>query len=53
MGNTFIIAGKEVRIYLTTWTSYVLCGAFMLITAFFFQSLVAGCVADMRHCFRA
>ena len=40
MRNTLTIAGKEVRIYLTTWTSYILFGAFILITAFFFQRLV-------------
>jgi ABC-2 type transport system permease protein len=41
MRNVLAIAGKESRIYLTTWTSYILFGAFMLITAFFFQSLVS------------
>jgi ABC-2 type transport system permease protein len=40
MRNTFAIAGKECRVYLTTATSYVLFGAFTLITAFFFQRLV-------------
>ena len=40
MRNTLAIAGKEVRVYLTTWTSYILFGAFLLITAFFFQRLV-------------
>jgi ABC-2 type transport system permease protein len=40
MRNTLAIAGKETRVYLTTWTSYVLFGAFLLITAFFFQRLV-------------
>src|SRR5690242_9498221 len=40
MRNTLAIAGKESRVYLTTWTSYILFGAFMLITAFFFQRLV-------------
>lgn len=40
MRNTLAIAGKETRVYLTTWTSYILFGAFMLITAFFFQRLV-------------
>lgn len=40
MRNTLAIAGKETRIYLTTWTSYVLFGAFVLITAFFFQRLM-------------
>ena len=41
MRNTFAIAGKECRVYLTTWTSYIIFGAFMLITAFFFYRLVA------------
>lgn len=41
MRNTLAIAGKEARVFLTTWTSYILFGAFMLITAFFFQRLVA------------
>jgi ABC-2 type transport system permease protein len=40
MRNMLAIAGKETRIYLTTWTSYILFGAFTLITAFFFQRLV-------------
>jgi ABC-2 type transport system permease protein len=40
MRNTLAIAGKETRIYFTTWTSYVLIGAFVLITAYFFQALV-------------
>jgi ABC-2 type transport system permease protein len=40
MRNTLAICGKETRIYLTTWTSYILFGAFSLITAFFFQRLV-------------
>ncbi len=40
MKNLFAIAGKEVRVYLTTWTSYILFGSFILITAFFFQQLV-------------
>ncbi|MEK7705400.1 MAG: ABC transporter permease subunit [Myxococcota bacterium] len=40
MRNTLAIAGKEARIYLTTWTSYILFGAFLLISAFFFQRLV-------------
>ena len=34
------IAGKDIRVYLTTWVSYVLFAIFMLITAFFFQRLV-------------
>ena len=40
MRNMFTLAGKELRVYLTTWTSYVLFGAFILISAFFFQRLV-------------
>jgi len=40
MRNTLAIAGKEARVYLTTWTSYILFGAFLLISAFFFQRLV-------------
>ncbi len=40
MRNTLAICGKDTRIYLTTWTSYILFGAFLLITAFFFQRLV-------------
>src|SRR6476646_4681866 len=40
MRNTLAIAGKETRVYLTTWTSYAIFGAFVLITAFFFQRLV-------------
>lgn len=40
MRNTLAIAGKETRVYLTTWTSYIIFGAFLLITAFFFQRLV-------------
>lgn len=34
------ICTKELRVYLTTWTSYVLFAAFLLISAFFFQRLV-------------
>ena len=34
------IAGKDIRVYLTTWVSYVLFAIFILITAFFFQRLV-------------
>ena len=40
MTKIFTIARKETWQYLTTWTSYVLFGAFILITAFFFQRLV-------------
>ena len=41
MRNLWPIAVKETRIYLTTATSYVLMAAFLLISAFFFQRLVA------------
>lgn len=41
MRNIWAIAVKETRIYLTTATSYVLMAAFLLISAFFFQRLVA------------
>jgi len=34
------IAAKDIRIYLTTWVSYVLFAIFILVTAFFFQRLV-------------
>lgn len=40
MRNILTIAGKELRVYLTTGTSYVLFGAFIFITAFFFHRLV-------------
>ena len=40
MGAIAAIAGKEIRIYLTTWVSYVLFAIFILISAFFFQRLV-------------
>ncbi len=40
MRNTLAIAGKDLRLYLTTWTSYILFGAFTFITAFFFYQLV-------------
>lgn len=40
MRNILAIAGKELRVYLTTWISWVLSGLFMLITATLFQSLV-------------
>ena len=40
MKNIFAICSKELRVYLTTWTSYILFGAFILISAFFFQRLV-------------
>jgi ABC-2 type transport system permease protein len=40
MQNVLTIAGKETRLFLTTWTSYILFGVFSLITAFFFQRLV-------------
>ncbi len=41
MRNVLAIAAKDTRVYLTTWTSYIIFGAFMLISAFFFQQLVA------------
>ncbi len=41
MRNTLAIAAKDVRVYLTTWTSYIVFGAFLLLTAFFFLQLVA------------
>lgn len=40
MGNTYALCAKEVRVLLTTWTSWVLFAAFLLISAFFFQRLV-------------
>jgi ABC-2 type transport system permease protein len=40
MSKILAIARKETWLYLTTWTSYVLFGFFILITAFFFQRLV-------------
>jgi ABC-2 type transport system permease protein len=40
MRNTLAIAAKDVRVYLTTWTSYIVFGAFLLMTAFFFLQLV-------------
>jgi ABC-2 type transport system permease protein len=40
MSKIIAIARKETWVYLTTWTSYVLFGFFILITAFFFQRLV-------------
>ncbi|MEZ0311784.1 MAG: ABC transporter permease subunit [Myxococcota bacterium] len=40
MRNTLAIAGKEIRIYFTTATSYVVLGSFALIIAFFFQALI-------------
>ncbi|MCK5690957.1 ABC transporter permease subunit [Myxococcota bacterium] len=36
----FVIAAKDLRIYLTTWTSYILVGAFILVSSFFFQALI-------------
>jgi ABC-2 type transport system permease protein len=38
--NVLAIAGKDVRVYLTTWMSYALFGFFLLMTAFFFATLV-------------
>ncbi len=40
MGKTLAIARKELWVYLTTGTSYVLFGFFVLFAAFFFQRLV-------------
>jgi ABC-2 type transport system permease protein len=40
MRNAVAIAAKDLRVYLTTWTSYILFGAFTFITAFFFYQLV-------------
>jgi ABC-2 type transport system permease protein len=40
MRNTLAIAGKEIRVYFTTATSYVVLGSFALIIAFFFQALL-------------
>ncbi len=40
MRNVFAIAGKELRVYFTTPTSYVLLGSFALIIAYFFQALI-------------
>lgn len=40
MRPTLAIAAKDIRVYLTTWTSYILFGAFTFITAFFFYQLV-------------
>lgn len=40
MRNTFAIAAKETRVYLTTWMSYILFASFLLITAYFFQAMV-------------
>lgn len=40
MRNTLAMCGKETRLFLTTWTSYVLFASFLLISAFFFQRLV-------------
>ena len=40
MCKIIAIAKKETWLYLTTWTSYILFGAFILITGFFFQRLV-------------
>ncbi len=40
MRTTWAICAKDLRLYLTTWTSYILLAAFALISAFFFQRLV-------------
>ena len=41
MRNVLTIAGKELRIYFTTATSYVLLGVFASIIAYFFQALIS------------
>ena len=41
MRAMYAIAAKECRVYLTTWTSYILFGGFMFATAFFFSQRVA------------
>ncbi|MCC6806387.1 MAG: ABC transporter permease subunit [Deltaproteobacteria bacterium] len=46
MGNTLAIAKKELRIYFTTATSYVLLTAFAAITAYFFVVLVGAYAAQ-------
>lgn len=38
--NILAIAGKDVRIYLTTLTGYIVLGLFILATAFFFNAIV-------------
>ena len=40
MGNILTIAGKEVRVYLTTWMSYILFGGFILIIGLVFGGAV-------------
>ncbi len=40
MRNVLAIAGKEIRVYFTTATSYVVLGSFALIIAYFFQALI-------------
>lgn len=40
MRTILTIAGKDIRVYLTTWVSYALFGFFLLMTAFFFTTLV-------------
>ena len=40
MGNILTIAGKEVRVYLTTWMSYILFGGFILILGLVFSGAV-------------
>ena len=40
MRNAAHVCAKELRIFFTTWTSYVLFASFLLISAFFFQRLV-------------
>src|SRR4051794_39183615 len=40
MRNTLAIAQKDTRVFLTTSTSYIVFGGFLLLTAFFFLQLV-------------
>lgn len=41
MGNVWTLAAKELRVYLTTPVSYALAGVYLLLTAFFFERLIA------------
>jgi ABC-2 type transport system permease protein len=40
MRGTLAIAGKETRVYFSTWLSYAVIALFLVITAYFFQALV-------------
>ena len=40
LGNSAVVAQKELRAYLTTWVSYLLLAVFLEINALFFQSFV-------------